>query len=112
GAVDGVRELVAKPADPASVPAPADEWSSAVRGRARASMRQVDRAFAWQDPTADIVRRIRAADGELGGRRVAAVASPGGRTLFGGQDFFFYDALPGPKGPAGEPGTVAARQHG
>jgi len=100
-AVALVRDVVAKAADPDFVPAPADEWSSAVRGRARASMRQVDRAFAWSDPTADIVRRIRAADG-----------SPGVRTTLCGQDVFVYDALPGPNGPAGEPGTVTARQHG
>ena len=100
-AVDLVRDVVAKAADPAFVPAPADQWSTAVRGRARASMRQVDRAFAWSDRTADIVRRIRAADG-----------SPGVRTTLCGRDVFVYDALPGPNGPAGEPGTVTARQHG
>ena len=100
-AVDLVRKVVAKATDPAFVPAPADQWSSAVRGRARATMRQVDRAFAWSDATADIVRRIRAADG-----------SPGVRTTLCGEEIFVYDALPGPAGPAGEPGTVAARQHG
>ena len=31
-------------------------------------MRQADRAFSWADPTADIVRRIRAADGTPGVR--------------------------------------------
>ena len=47
------------------------------------------------------VRRVRAADG-----------SPGVRTTLGGQDVFVYDALPGPNGLAGVPGTIAARQHG
>ena len=55
-------------------------------------MRQVDRAFAWSDPTADIVRRVRAADG-----------SPGVRTTLCGQDVFVYDALPGPNGPLASP---------
>jgi putative two-component system hydrogenase maturation factor HypX/HoxX len=100
-AVDLVPELVAKATDPAFVPARADECSTAVRGRARATMRQVDRAFAWSDPTADIFRRVRAAD-----------SSPGVRTTLCGLDVFVYDALPGPNGLAGVPGTVAARQHG
>src|SRR4029077_8126476 len=39
-AVDRVPELVAKATYPAFVAARADEWSTAVRGRARATMRQ------------------------------------------------------------------------
>jgi putative two-component system protein, hydrogenase maturation factor HypX/HoxX len=100
-AVDLVREVVAKATDLTFVPPRAEDYASGLRGRERPVMRQVDRGFAWSDPTTDIVRRIRAADG-----------SPGVRTTLCGQAVFVYDAQPGPAEPAGQPGMVAACYHG
>ena len=50
------------------VPAPRSSTTAApdVRGTLRPLMRQSDREFSWADPTAHIVRRIRAADGSPG----------------------------------------------
>jgi putative two-component system hydrogenase maturation factor HypX/HoxX len=63
-------------------------------------MRRPDRSFSWGEPTADIVRRIRAADG-----------SPGVRTTLCGLSVSVFDAHPG-SAPTGEPGTIALRRHG
>ena len=54
-------------------------------GRLRPALRQADRAFRWSDPTAAILRRIRAADG-----------SPGVRTTLCGVELSVFDAHPGP----------------
>jgi putative two-component system hydrogenase maturation factor HypX/HoxX len=63
-------------------------------------MRQDDRAFAWEDPTETIVRKIRAADG-----------SPGVRTEVGGLGVFAYDALPG-LARGTRPGQLLSRRQG
>jgi len=48
-------------------PEPLDYADSAVRGRARAPMRQADRAIDWRaDDTATVLRKFRAADGAPG----------------------------------------------
>jgi putative two-component system protein, hydrogenase maturation factor HypX/HoxX len=99
-AVSLAREVTAKAADPRFVPRPLDYSRSGVRGRPRPVMRQVDRAFSWSDPTEDVLRRIRAADG-----------SPGVRTELAGLPVSVFDAHPGTAGP-GEPGTIAMRRHG
>ena len=71
-AIELVHEIVVKAADPAFVPAPLDYRRPDVRGRLRPTMRQSDREFSWSDPTATIVRRIRAADGSPGVRTTLA----------------------------------------
>jgi putative two-component system hydrogenase maturation factor HypX/HoxX len=99
-AVELAREVVAKAADPAFVPQPLVEGAPGVIGRLRPTMTQADRTFSWTDPTAHVLRRIRAADG-----------APGVRTVLAGVELFAYDAIPGEALP-GEPGTIAARRHG
>jgi putative two-component system hydrogenase maturation factor HypX/HoxX len=99
-AVDLVREVVAKAADPSFVPEPLDHRRSDVIGRLRPMMRQPDREFSWSESTAHIARRIRAADG-----------SPGVRTTLCGVPVSVFDAHPG-SAPPGEPGTIALRRHG
>ena len=94
------REVVAKVADPTFVPRPLDYSRPGVRGRLRSPMRQADRAFSWSDPTEDVLRRIRAADG-----------SPGVRTELAGLAVSVFDAHRGPATP-GAPGTIALRRQG
>ncbi|WP_433300865.1 enoyl-CoA hydratase-related protein [Actinoplanes sp. CA-030573] len=100
-AMECVREVVAKAQDKSFTPVPADRVPTEAPGaRLRPLMRQPDRAFAWDDPTEQIVRKIRAADG-----------SPGVRTELGGLPVFAYDALPG-VGRAGRPGRLLSRRQG
>jgi putative two-component system hydrogenase maturation factor HypX/HoxX len=94
------REVVAKAADPAFVPRPLDYTRPGVRGRLRPTMRQVDRAFSWSDPTDEVLRRIRAADG-----------SPGVRSELAGMAVSVFDAHRGTATP-GMPGTIALRRQG
>ena len=93
-------EVAAKVADPAFTPRPLDYGRPGVRGRLRPTMRQVDRAFSWADPTSHVLRRIRAADG-----------SPGVRAELAGLEVSVFDAHPGRATP-GPPGTIALRRHG
>jgi putative two-component system protein, hydrogenase maturation factor HypX/HoxX len=99
------REVVDGVADPRFTPRPlADHAPDAVRGRARPLMTQADRAFSWDEPTADILRRIRAADG-----------FPGVRTTLAGLDVSVYDAHPDPyygAAPRARPGEVSLCQNG
>ncbi|WP_252435250.1 enoyl-CoA hydratase-related protein [Pseudonocardia humida] len=99
------REVVEKAADPAFTPLPlADHAPGAARGRLRPLMTQVERAFSWEDPTADVLRRIRAADG-----------FPGVRTTLAGLDVSVYDAHPDPHygaAPRVRPGEISLCQNG
>lgn len=94
-AVALVREVLAKAAAPTFVPRPV------LDGTARPLMRPADRTFSWTDPTADVLRRIRAADG-----------SPGVRTVLADLPVSVFDAHPEPEPPAGEPGSILLRRHG
>ena len=61
-------------------------------------MRQTDRAFAWSDPSEQVLRHIRAADG-----------SPGVRTTLCGLAVSVFDAHPGrPATVSREPSSAAA----
>ncbi len=93
-AMECVFEVVAKAQDPSFAPVEAPV------ARPRPLMRQTDRAFAWEDPTEQIVRKIRAADG-----------SPGVRTEVGGLSVFAYDVVPG-LGRVGRPGQLLSRRQG
>src|SRR3954447_23840642 len=60
-AMECIAEVVAKAADPAGKPVPAERMPAAVpSARRRPLTRQDDRAFDWSQRTGDIVRRIRA----------------------------------------------------
>ncbi len=82
-AIELIREIVVKAADPTFVPEPLDDRRPDVVGRLRPLMRQSDREFSWAGPTARVLRRIRAADG-----------SPGVRTRLCGIDVSVFDAHP------------------
>ena len=99
-AIELVREVVTKAADPSFAPEPLDHRRADVTGRLRPGMSQTDREFSWADSSDHIVRRIRAADG-----------SPGVRTSLCGVPVSVFDARPG-AAPPGEPGTVAERRRG
>lgn len=104
-------EVVEKATDPAFRPVPADQAPTETPGaRLRPMMTQKDRAFSWDDPAEQIVRKIRAADG-----------APGVRTDLCGADVFAYDAHAGlHRGglhhagphPGGRPGQVLGRRQG
>jgi putative two-component system hydrogenase maturation factor HypX/HoxX len=102
-AIDLVHEVVAKAADRSFQPRPLEYTALDVRGKLRPLMRQSDREFCWSDPTAMIVRRIRAADG-----------SPGVRSTLVDTPVSVYDAHPGPvrSGPPGPPGAILQRSRG
>ncbi|MFB9687428.1 enoyl-CoA hydratase-related protein [Amycolatopsis plumensis] len=89
-------EVVAKAEDPGFTPRLQDRRAVTVRPLAR----QADRAFSWGEPTARILRRIRAADGR-----------PGVHTELAGVPVAVFDGHPG-EASAGEPGTIAARGRG
>ncbi|KAB8189016.1 formyl transferase [Nonomuraea phyllanthi] len=99
-AVELVAEVAAKAGDASFVPVPLDYRSPDVRGRLRRAMRHADREFSWEEPTEDIVRRVRAADG-----------SPGGRAQLCEMPVRVFDVYRGPD-LAGRPGEVAARREG
>jgi putative two-component system hydrogenase maturation factor HypX/HoxX len=100
-AAELAREVVARAADPGFVPRPlADHDPAAVRGRLRPLMRQAERSFSWEDPTEEILRRIRAADG-----------FPGVRTTLAGAEVSVYDAHRADV-PRGTPGAVSACRNG
>jgi putative two-component system hydrogenase maturation factor HypX/HoxX len=100
-AMECIFEVVAKAHDPAFNPVPAEQVPAEAPGaRPRPLMRPEDRAFAWEDPTEAIVRKIRAADG-----------SPGVRTEVGGLGVFAYDVLPGLARDA-RPGQLLSRRQG
>ena len=102
-AVDLVREVVEKASRPGFMPDPVDVTRAS--GRLRPGMTQADRHFSWTDPTAHIVRRIRAADG-----------SPGVRTELAGMAVSVFDALAGTSAldghEAARPGSIVLRRHG
>jgi putative two-component system protein, hydrogenase maturation factor HypX/HoxX len=101
-AMDCIREVLVKAADPAFAPVPAEQLAVDVPGaRRRPLMRQQDRAFDWAQTTEHIVRRIRAADG-----------APGVRTEVAGLPVFAYDAHPGVTARGVRPGTVVSRRQG
>ncbi len=64
----------------------------------RPLMRQADRVFAWEDGSAAILRKLRAADGW-----------PGVRSSLFGQPCHLYDPRPDPGPPPGRPGEVVGR---
>jgi putative two-component system hydrogenase maturation factor HypX/HoxX len=100
-------EVVEKAARPGFVPEPLDPGTAP--GRLRPTMSQNDRAFSWSDPTDDIVRRIRAADG-----------APGVRTELAGMAVSVFDAHVGTAqldrlrefDGQDTPGSILLRRHG
>ncbi|WP_345006539.1 enoyl-CoA hydratase-related protein [Dactylosporangium siamense] len=81
-AIACILEVLDHAADPQFVPTPLDQARRTVSGtRLRPLMRQVDRAFDWDEPGEHILRHIRAADG-----------APGVRTTIAGQHLYVYNA--------------------
>lgn len=100
-AMECVREVLEKAADPTFVPVPAETLDAeAAAAGARPAMKQDDRSFDWTQSCEHIVRRIRAADG-----------SPGVRTEVAGMAVFAYDAHPGLARGA-RPGELVSRRQG
>ncbi|NRQ40941.1 formyl transferase, partial [Nonomuraea sp. NN258] len=104
-AVELVLEVAVRAQDPSFVPVPVERVGAPVVGRLRRAMRHADREFAWSEPTAEIVRRVRAADG-----------APGGRAVLAGCRVRVFDVHAGPEASelpeAGVPGEVVARREG
>jgi putative two-component system hydrogenase maturation factor HypX/HoxX len=99
-AVECVMEVVRKAGDPTFVPTPLAIAERPVRGTGLQPMlRQVDRAFDWEDDAETIVRRIRAADG-----------FPGVRTELAGVTVNAFDAHLG--SATGPPGKLLAHRDG
>ncbi|NJC69190.1 formyl transferase [Planosporangium thailandense] len=99
-ALECVREVVDKAADPAFSPTPLVAAPRPVPGTGfEPLLRLEDRAFGWDDDPEIIVRRIRAADG-----------FPGVRTEVAGVAVNAFDAYPGDR--AGRPGEVLAHHEG
>jgi putative two-component system protein, hydrogenase maturation factor HypX/HoxX len=99
-AIELVHEVMAKAANRAFRPRELSYGAPDIRGTLRPLMRQQDREFRWSDPTAAIVRRVRAADG-----------APGVRATINGIAVSVFDAHPGPA-LTGHPGTVLQRSRG
>ncbi|MFB4268647.1 enoyl-CoA hydratase-related protein [Nonomuraea sp. GTA35] len=99
-AAELVVEVAAKAGDASFVPVPLDYRSPGVRGRLRRAMRHADREFSWAEPTEDILRRVRAADG-----------APGGRAELCDLPVRVFDVYRGPE-LAGVAGQVVARREG
>ena len=101
-AIELIKEVVAKAADPTFEPLPLDYGRPDVFGRLRPPMTQGDRAFRWEQPAEEILRSIRAADG-----------SPGVRTTLVGRPVSVFDAHPGSIGGQGHlPGTIVGVRNG
>jgi len=99
-AIELVHDVMTKAADGSFQPRPLDYSAPDVRGTLRPLMHQSDREFSWSEPSAAILRRIRAADG-----------SPGVRSTLCGAPVSVYDAHPGPV-LTGKPGAVVQRSRG
>lgn len=99
-ALELVNEVVAKAADPGFTPVPQDETPRPVpHACERPTMKQADRAFAWDHPAAHIVKKIRAAD-----------SSPGVRVNIEGRTVLVYDAAVGEqRSEQHRPGTIVGR---
>jgi putative two-component system hydrogenase maturation factor HypX/HoxX len=99
-ALECVREVAVKAADPAFTPTPLATAQLPVPGTGLLPMlRQADRQFDWADDAETIVRRIRAADG-----------FPGVRAELAGMDLHTFDAHLGKA--AGAPGKLLAHRDG
>ncbi len=99
-AVECAMEVLDKAADPAFVPTPLRDAPRPVSdARLRPLLRQAERAFKWSDGSAEIVRKIRAADG-----------FPGVRTEIAGLTVNAFEAFPGVD--AGPPGELLAHRDG
>lgn len=97
-----VEAVVDRAADPEFTPTPLPLTPRPVSGTGlRPLMRQDDRAFSWQQPAEDIVRRISAADG-----------APGVRATIAGLAVYAYDALPDFSGRSGRPGAILGQAEG
>jgi len=99
-AIAGLLETVERFASGTFRPTPLEYGQPHVRGRLRPVMKQEHRVIDWSAPTAEITRRIRAADG-----------SPGVLGRLAGQECFLFgaheeDAL------RGAPGQIVARRDG
>ncbi|HEY0812865.1 MAG TPA: enoyl-CoA hydratase-related protein [Pseudonocardia sp.] len=102
---DAAAELALEVAEKAGRPEFVPELLDAARapGRLRPTMSQNDREFRWSDPTARILRHIRAADG-----------APGVRAELAGLPLSVFDAHDGTGQVDGAcpPGSVILRRHG
>ena len=99
-AIAALVEAVEKVARGAA-PAPLDARDPRVTGRERPLMRQPARAIDWAtEPTAAVVRKLRAADGH-----------PGVLDEIGGTAFHLFGAHPEPA-LRGRPGEIVAQRHG
>jgi putative two-component system hydrogenase maturation factor HypX/HoxX len=94
-----VLEVVAKAEDPSFAAGAEQRRADHARIVPLPALAAADREFDWSEPTADIVRKIRASDG-----------SPGVRTRINRQAVIAYDAHPGPLPFRATPGALLSRR--
>lgn len=100
-AVAGLKLTLARMAQPGFKPEPLDYSRPGVRGRARPSLRQSERAIDWRrDDTLTVLRKVRAADG-----------FPGVLDEIRGRSYYLYDAHPEGR-LGGAPGKIIAHRDG
>jgi putative two-component system hydrogenase maturation factor HypX/HoxX len=99
-AIRAVQSVVKLAESPDFVPAPVDCSNPKVFGRPRPSMKQWDRTLNWSDSTANIVRKIHAADGW-----------PGVLDVICTESFYVFGAHEESE-LKGSPGEIVAKRHG
>ncbi|GGK91820.1 enoyl-CoA hydratase-related protein [Mangrovihabitans endophyticus] len=96
-----LKDVIGKAADPSFSGVHTDQMPTAAPGQtARPAVTPHDRALDWAMPTEQILRRVRAADG-----------NPGVRAELAGLNVLAYDAHPGPA-RGGRPGSLLMRRQG
>jgi len=98
-AAQAVLEAVEKFENRNFKPEPLDYSNPEIKGRWNRKTREEDFAFSWNEPTGNILRKIRAADSQ-----------PGATTLIDGQKYHVFGAYPEEK-LQGKPGEILARRH-
>lgn len=99
-AIIAVRSVLKLAESPDFVPAFVDHSNPQVFGRPRPSMKQSDRRLNWSDATANIIRKIQAAD-----------SSPGVLDQICNESFYLYGAHEESE-LKGLPGVILAQRHG
>jgi putative two-component system hydrogenase maturation factor HypX/HoxX len=99
-AVDLIKQALEQIQHGAATPIPLDYTSTDIRGSWHAPIRESDRTISWDQPSADLVRHINAADSQ-----------PGLKMSLAGKDFLVYGAKLEPR-LYGDPGEIIGQANG